>query len=105
MHLLNFLAEIEADLPITASYRASFLKMCLSLGLILLLLFATLWFLRKLQQGRFSQINDSHSIKIVQKKVISPKSMLYIIEVNGKQVLLAESQVHVKALSNLSELT
>ncbi len=44
----------------------------------------------------------SQSIQILEKRMISPKTMLYLIEAEGKQILIAESQLEVKRLESFS---
>lgn len=81
----------------TALYKASFMRTILfTLGL-LLIFFLIIWLIRrfpgsKLQQGRGKQI------KVIEKRMISPKSSLYLIEVGEKQVLISESQADMRLI-------
>jgi flagellar biogenesis protein FliO len=61
---------------------------------------ATIWFMRKLSGGRFGAASGQ-GIKIIEKKSLSPKTMLYVIEVDGKQTVIAESQLEVKLIMDL----
>ncbi len=109
IQLLNFLlfgavapAEPNAPLevPLTPSpvemvpgYEGAFLKMFLVLIALIVGIFFTVWILKKLSQGRWTQGNQNRSIKIIEKRPLSPKTMLYIIDVDGQQSVIAESQL------------
>jgi hypothetical protein len=86
-------------------YEGAFLKMFLTLIAILIGIFFTVWLLKKLSQGRWSQGNSSRTIKIIEKRPLSPKTMLYVIDVDGQQSVIAESQLEIKHLMNLEEFT
>ena len=60
--------------------------------------------LRKMSYGRLRGINALKSIKILEKRPLSSKSILYLIEVGGKQVLIAESQLAVRTITTLDWL-
>ncbi len=82
----------------TSSYEHAFLKMILTLIGLLVLVFGTLWILRKLSHGRIGSFSSLKKIKILEKKPLSPKTVLYLIELGGKQIFLTESQLEVKTL-------
>lgn len=89
--------------PVTSSenYEHAFIKMIATLVGLLALVFFTIWVLRKLSHGRLGSFGGQKAIQILEKKPLSPKSMLYLIEVSGKKVLIAESQLEVRTLSHL----
>lgn len=80
---------------------ASFAKMFISLIVLVALLFITYWFLRKLIQNRLQKGTKGGTIQILEKRMISPKTMLYLVEVDNKKVLLAESHLEIKRLMDL----
>jgi len=83
------------ELP-QVSYKAAFIKMILLLiGLIALAIF-TLYMFKKISRTRFFQGNDK-SMKILEKKPLSPKSMIYLLEIEGSKVLIMESQIQLRA--------
>ncbi|PIS02779.1 MAG: hypothetical protein COT85_01740 [Chlamydiae bacterium CG10_big_fil_rev_8_21_14_0_10_42_34] len=77
---------------------AAFGKMILSLIVLVILLFLTFWFLRRLVQNRLQKGVGNSSIQIIEKRMISPKTMLYFIEVDKKKILLAESHLEIKRI-------
>lgn len=86
-------------------YGATFVKMILTLVALIGLLFLTFWFLRRLIQQRLQKGNSQHAIQILEKRMISPKTMLYLVEVENKKILLAESHLEIKRLENFPSET
>jgi len=95
-------ADTAPPLPPT-DMGLALLKMLLSLLALVVLLFASYWFLRRLIQNRLQKgIGKKQSIEILEKRMISPKTMLYIIQVENKKILLAESHLEIKRLESLT---
>lgn len=88
----------------TESYEAAFVKTIVVLVGLLVLVILTVWMFRKVSHGRLRGMNVLKSIKILEKRPLSPKSILYLIEVGGKQVLIAESQLEVRKIATLDFL-
>lgn len=78
---------------------ASFTRMWVTVAATLLLLFGTLWLLRRFKTGHFKKFGNSSTLNIIEKRTLSPKTLLYIVEMNNKRLLISESQVEVCALS------
>jgi flagellar protein FliO/FliZ len=83
---------------------ATFIKMMLTFSVLILLLFGTYWFIRRLIRMRLERGVGTASIQILEKKMISAKTMLYLIEVENKKVLLAESQLEVKRIEGFNKI-
>lgn len=83
------------------SIRGSFIRMIISLVGILFLFFLTFWLLKKMSRTRYHQMNHHGAIKLIESRPISQKSMLYLVEIEGKRVLLAESQAEVRRLHTI----
>ena len=66
--------------------------------IFIVLITAVYVFFKKMLKGKYRPSGPSQSIKILEKKVLSPKTMLFLIEVEKEKVLISESQVHVKHL-------
>ncbi|MDJ0651429.1 MAG: flagellar biosynthetic protein FliO [Simkaniaceae bacterium] len=101
--------EIHSQTPsdihkATESYEAAFIKTIAFLIGLVALVILTIWMLRKMSYGRLRGINALKSIKILEKRPLSSKSILYLIEVGGKQVLIAESQLAVRTITTLDWL-
>lgn len=84
------------------SYESSFVKTLTVLFVLLVLVFITVWLFRRLSFGKFSKGSSSgKGIRILERRALSPKTMLYVIEVQGRKTLIAESQLEVKPLLNI----
>ena len=92
------------EIPHT-DYGAGVLKIFLNIGVLIALLFATYWFLKRIIQARQERGKGTEAIRILEKRMISPKSILYLVEVEGKKVLLAESQLEVRRLETWTDTT
>ncbi len=85
------------------SYESTLTKMLLTLGGLLVLVFFTVWILKKIGQGKFGGFGSQKKINIIERKPLSPKTLLYLIEVEGKKILISESQAEVRALVQTGE--
>lgn len=94
-------ADEPAKDAATSSYEFAFIKMLATLAILLVLVFASLWLLRRVSQGRLLQSNQNKSIRILERRALSPKSMLYVVEFSGKQILVAESQLEIRKIDEL----
>lgn len=84
----------------TGDLGATFIKMLLTFAVLILLLFGTYWFIRRLVSLRLQRGVGSPSIQILEKRMISAKTMLYLVEVENKKVLLAESHLEIKRIES-----
>ena len=50
---------------------------------------------------RLTQANLTKNIKILEKRAISPKSLLYIVEIDGKKILISESNLEVRKIKEI----
>lgn len=97
--------EHKADVhKTTESYETAFIKTIVVLVGLLVLVILTIWMFKKISNGRLRTFNYLKSVKILEKRPLSPKSMLYLIEVSGKQVLIAESHLEVRTVATLDWL-
>jgi flagellar biogenesis protein FliO len=107
--ILSLLADATTAVPVPAptealpSYEGAFAKMFLTLLVLVVGIVGTIWFLKRLSRGRFGG-GASRTIAVLDKKALSPKTMLYVIEIEGKQALIAESQLEVRRIMELEPL-
>jgi len=87
-----------------ASYENAFVKMLVTLVGLIVLILLSVWMLRRIAQGRFSKSSSQKGINILEKRALSGKSMLYLVEVRGKKVLIAESQLEVRRLADIEDM-
>lgn len=85
------------------SYGLAIFKTVGSLALLLLLVFLTIWALRKATHGRLPYSSHSSGIKVLERRSLSPKSILYLVEVGEKRMVIGESQCQLSFLAQLRD--
>ena len=96
----NFLQNSN-EMPMN-DFGAALTKIFLTLIALLLLLGGSVWVLRKLIQQKLQRGSGSQIIHLLEKKMISPKTMLYVIEIENKKIILAESQLEIRKIDAVS---
>ncbi|HCJ84501.1 MAG TPA: hypothetical protein DHV41_03790 [Parachlamydiales bacterium] len=91
--------EMKDARPEPPSYEAAFFKMILALLLLLFVVFFVIWGIRRLGRARMGFLKEVKHIRIVERRPLSPKTSLYLIETGKRRVLVAESQLEIKALT------
>jgi len=95
--------EITAKEGQSYNYWSEFVNMLVTLAFVLILIFATVWLLKKIMRSRFQTMNRSNGIKILERRPLNPKASLYLIEVLGKGVVIAESQAGIQVVTEFPE--
>lgn len=96
------MGEDESPYELKApSYEGTFIKMLLVIVILLALAALVLYLMKTFTSTRLKQENHFKNIKILEKRAISPKSILYLIEIGGKKILIGESQLELRELSHL----
>jgi flagellar biogenesis protein FliO len=80
-------------------FFSAFLNTMIMLGIILIAIFIASRLLKNMVNTRIQQQNTSSQIKIIEKRIISAKSTLYLVQVPGQQILIAESHGGVTNLA------
>jgi flagellar biogenesis protein FliO len=91
----NYDAQVE--------YKPAFFKMFIILIALLTLIFITFYMLKRLSKMRNEAANLTKNIKVIERRAISPKTLLYLIEVDGKRSLVSESSLEVRKIKDLDE--
>ncbi|MDE3056230.1 MAG: flagellar biosynthetic protein FliO [Verrucomicrobiota bacterium] len=84
----------------TTDFGSALLRMVIALAILLFLLGATYWLLRRIIRHRLTKGVGVEAIQLVEKRMISPKTTLYLVSVDNKRILFAESQLEVTQLSH-----
>lgn len=88
---------LPSSTEITQSYEGSFLRVIVSLIGLVVLVVVTYLILKKLGRGRFGKFGSDKLIHIIERRPLSPKSVLYLVQIENKRVLLSESQFEVRS--------
>ncbi len=78
----------------------TFAKMMFTFLLLIVLLIGTYWVIKRMIRFKLQSSGTAPSIHLIEKKMISPKTMIYLVEVDNKKILLAESQLEIKRLES-----
>lgn len=81
-------------------FQAKFFKMLTVLAGIIVFMILGAFALRRLLHSRLTQTNRDSSIQIVESRPLSNKTMLHILEVEGKRVVIAETSTTVSLLTS-----
>lgn len=87
------------------AYKGAFVKMIVTLLALIVLIVISVWMLRRISSGRMKQMNYGRAIKVLERRPLSAKSVLYLVEISGKKVVIAESQIEVRAITTADHLT
>ena len=85
-------------------FKYAFIKMVIILSLLLVLVFFTFWLFKRFMRIKIDQANLTKNIKIIERRALSHKSILYLIEVEGKRVLISESNLEVRKIESLDSI-
>ncbi len=75
----------------TYNYGSQFVNMLLTLGFVLILIFASVWLLKKIMRSRLQTLNRCNGIKILERRPLNPKASLYLVDILGRGVVISES--------------
>src|ERR1700722_9834452 len=98
------LEPLPSSKEMTSSYENAFVRMLVTLLGLVLLVAATFWILRKLGKGKF-KLGSGKTIQVIERRALSQKTMLYVVEVDSKKILISESQLEVRTLTSLDEFS
>ena len=76
-------------------YKAKLQTMAIYVLIFIVAILLLTYFLKKFSSHNIASQNASMNLKILEKRVISPKSALYLVELEGCKVLVGESQVEL----------
>lgn len=94
--------ENESVQPSTGDLYLEFFKMIFMLGVIIAFLLMIMWFIKRMLSTRIEQLNTTSVIKILERRPLTQKTVIYVVEAYDKRILLAESHGGVTLLSDLT---
>lgn len=84
---------------IASSFRSELLEMFMTLAFVLGLAFFSLWFLKRFMRSRGQAINKSSNIKVLERRTLNQKSSLYLVDILGKAIVIAESPSGIQLIT------
>jgi flagellar biogenesis protein FliO len=95
--------EITAKEGQSYNYWSEFVNMLVTLGFVLILIFATVWLLKKIMRSRVQTLNRCNGIKILERRPLNPKASLYLVDILGKGVVIAESPAGIHVVTEFPD--
>jgi len=92
----------DLNQPIEPRFFQEFIRMLFALGFIIVLIFVAAWIFKRILNQRLKQINITSEIKILERRSLSPKTSVYLLEVMGKGVLIGESPAGIQRLGDIA---
>ena len=72
-------------------FMQQLMHMLLSLGFIVLLIVVVAWGLKRILSQRLTQANSSSAIQVLERRTLSAKAAVYLLEVKGHTIVVGES--------------
>lgn len=82
-------------------YTKDILNMVVSLGGIIVCLALAAFIFKRLMKKRLNMQNEANAIKIIERRALSPKSALFLVEIEGKKFVISESSAGVHLIGDL----
>jgi flagellar biogenesis protein FliO len=82
-------------------FQKNFMRTIVAVLIIIILALIALWAIKKMSRGRRFSMNHKRSIKILESRAVSGQTIIYHLEIAGKQIVVAESKCSVKTLTEL----
>lgn len=83
------------------NFYKEFFNMLLTLGFLLVVLFAVSYFLRRMNLSRIRLANDSTSIKILDQRSLSARSSIFVLQYGNQEYLIGETSNGMTLLNRL----
>ncbi len=95
----NAAREQEED----GKYGALWNKTLMLLIMVLLVLFVGTWYLKRFSTFRIKDTGKDARILLLEKRVISPKAVVYLLSIDGKKIALSETSSGVQLLGEIGK--
>lgn len=99
--LPDYLKEEPAETPQQYDFWSEFISMLGTLAFVIFVILCVAWFLKRMLKTRMDMINQSSHMKIVEQRTLSPRSTLYLLDVFGTGMVVAENASGVFKIADL----
>jgi flagellar biogenesis protein FliO len=82
-----------------STFWGEMLDMLITLGMIIGILVALTWVMRKMQTSRVKFANESSVIKVIDHRPLSTKSAVYLLQVYDRAIAIADSPSGISLLA------
>lgn len=96
--------NIGREIAEEGRYGALWNKTLLLLISVLLVLFVGTWYLKKFSKFKIKEPSKESRIQLIEKRVISPKAVVYLLSIDGHKVAISETSAGICLLaSNITD--
>lgn len=92
----------NSDIGGAPDFQENLVHMLSTLALLLGVVLVCAYILKRVLNARIVQMNESSVIKILERRSLNPKSIIYLVEVEGRRILIGESASGLHALGDLN---
>lgn len=94
---------LPPDITQDNRFLAEFFYMLLMLGMLIGVVIFASYMLRRMTSTRIESLNTTSSIKILERRALSQRSQIYLVEIEDKKYMIAESPTAITALEVASQ--
>jgi flagellar biogenesis protein FliO len=94
-------ADGDESAPIFEDYWYHFSKMIIVLAIVVAALLISARFLRHMMKQRVESANKFNAIKVLERRVLAQKAVVYLLEVPGKRLVIGESAAGLHPLAEM----
>ncbi len=87
----------------TIDFFASLLKMFSALAVVLGIMLAGLWVVRKLMKKTGTGVDDGHAIRILSTRYLGPKSSIMLVDVLGSVIAVGVTGSQISMLTTITD--
>jgi len=87
----------------TFDFFASLLKMFSALAVVLGIMLAGLWVVRKLMKKTGTGVDDGHAIRILSTRYLGPKSSIMLVDVLGSVIVVGVTGSQISMLTTITD--
>lgn len=85
------------------SFAMQFMHMLTTLGLLIGVVLLATWVLKRMMHTRVQQVNLTSSIKILEQRALTTKTVVSLVAIRGKEFAIAESGTTVTLLGTFGQ--
>ena len=87
----------------TFDFIASLLKMVSALAVVLGIMLAVLWVVRKLMKKAGKDVDEGHAIRILSTRYLGPKSSIMLVDVLGSVIVVGVTGSQISMLTTITD--
>ncbi|NBO24719.1 MAG: hypothetical protein EBU93_05755 [Chlamydiae bacterium] len=95
--------EQEKEVNLPKNYERVLFKTVMIIVFGVGSIFLLMIVLRRFSAVRFSTLNQQSYFKVLEKRPLSPKTILYLVQVGNQKIMLSESQLEIRKIGEIEK--